>query len=314
MKQELKELEEKKYLKLLYNQKILNSLKVNILFFCINSKNDVWEYDYIHNDLLGNNYIVNDYFNDNYKNINRQIDILVYFCRDQKNYPWGHIPSYGEILNCVKIIKPKIIIQLSDEFHYENLQIHNELAEYCKLFLRQYHHPNYEYNENTVIIPLGYTNSCKKFNYDKEYECSFFGQIKSDRRELIDSFLLNFSNFIIGTKVSKEYMCEVYAKSFFVPCGRGNSSLNCFRIYEASMNKALPVIVGNQEEIYDTFRYEKNPPWIFSDTWNNATKICKELLNDDKKIKERIYDNYNWWNKRIDEIKVKINQTLLVNF
>jgi GR25 family glycosyltransferase involved in LPS biosynthesis len=303
--------EELQFQELCWRFDVKKSLK--ILFYCIDSKDKIWEYDFIHNDIIGNSFVKKDYFLSNYENINENFDILVYFCRDQNNYFWGHVPSYDEILNCVKKIKPKIIIQLSDEFNYEDLHKHNELGNYCQIFLRQYHHSNYEYTDNTIIMPLGYTNGCKKFNYDKEYDFSFFGEIKRDRRDLLLNFISRFSNFLTGTNISKEDMCKAYSKSYFVPCGRGNSSLNCFRLYESSMNNAIPVIVGDKEEIKNTFKYEESPPWITADTWENASIICQNLLNNNDKLQEKQKSVFDWWINRVTKIKKKVNQILITN-
>ena len=67
-------------------------------------------------------------------------------------------------------VKPKIIIQLSDEYKHENLEHHNDLSKYCDLMLRQYNHSEYRnlYFEtpisnykNLIHIPLGYLNDTK---------------------------------------------------------------------------------------------------------------------------------------------------------
>lgn len=198
----------------------------------------LWETDFFLNEILPEGdveYIKTEKIEDTQKTC----DVFVFSCR---------VHSFLNILSTIKRIKPKIIICLSDEFYQENNSIYNELGNECELFLRQYHHPNYTYTSNTLHIPLGYTNGCKVFNEQKRLKWSWFGEIKSDRIEMLNQFR-KFNPYLIGTSLSKELMCKSYSQSMFVPCGRGNSSLDCYRLYEASMNGAVPVIVGSNDEI-----------------------------------------------------------------
>ncbi len=281
---------------------------LNILFFGRKSNQEIAEYDFILNDILPKTTNKTSYFLslNEVRNINKKYDVLVYSCRDPNNYPWGYMPTYEDTLECVLKTQPKIIIQLSDEFYFEDLQLHNNLSNYCNLFLRQYHHTNYTYNQNTLHIPLGYTYDCKVYSSPKKYDWSFIGEIKSDRQEMIDTFS-RMSNHFISSNVSRDEMCKIYSQSFFVLCGRGNSSLNCFRQYEASMNGAIPVIVGSKEEIEYTFKYEQNPPWIFAETWEDAYEKCSNLLLDYEYLEELKEKVLEWWSCRLLQVKSKVN-------
>jgi len=248
----------------------------------------LWETDFLLNEIFQKRKVIHSF--------EEKTDVLAFCSRTH---------SYDEILSIIKKTKPKIIICLSDEFIDEDLSCFNELGNYCELFLRQYHHPNYTYTSNTIHIPLGYTNGCKTFKNPKELNWSFLGEVKTDRQEMINQFR-NIPKHFIGNKCSKELMSKIYSKSIFVPCGRGNSSLDCFRLYEASMNGATPVVVGSKEEIECTFKYEENPPWIFADTWKSAVEKCKYILKSE-------IDNLpllNWWNNRIQKIKTKVLEVL----
>lgn len=248
----------------------------------------LWETDFLLNDIFPKREISH--------NLEDAADVFIFASR-------AH--SYNEILSIVQKTKPKIIVCLSDELIAEDLQQFNQLGDYCELFLRQYHHPQYTYTPNTIHIPLGYTNGCKVFEEPKELNWSFLGEIKTDRQEMIDTFR-SIPKHFVGKSLSKDLMCKIYSKSIFVPCGRGNSSLDCFRLYEASMNGAIPVVVGCQDEIECTFKYEENPPWVFAETWDDALDKCKLIL-------ERPIDNtlvLNWWKNRIDRIKTKVLEVL----
>jgi hypothetical protein len=248
----------------------------------------LWESDFLLNEILPKGEVSH--------NLNESGEVFIFASR-------AH--SYNEILSIVEKSKPKIIICLSDELINENLWQFNQLGNYCDLFLRQYHHPQYTYTPNTIHIPLGYTNGCKVFKEPKELNWSFLGEIKADRKEMINTFQ-SISKHFVGKSISKELMCKIYSKSIFVPCGRGNSSLDCFRLYEASMNGSIPIVVGPKEEIECTFKYEENPPWVFANTWGEALYKCRLLL-------ESSIDNrpvLGWWKNRIERIKSKVLQVL----
>ncbi len=287
---------------------------IKILFFGRNHKDELCEYDFILNDIMPKNIDrqVSFLFLDDVRRIEETFDVLVYSCRDPNNYPWGYMPTYEEIYEVTLKIKPKIIIQLSDEFYYEDLQIHNNLGHHCELFLRQYHHKNYLYTMNTIHLPLGYCNEVCVPNdeiidvFDRQYNWAFVGEIKSDRNELIESFNL-IENGFYGSGLSKQEMSEIYSKSIFAPCGRGNSTLNCFRLFETTMLGCIPVVVGEESEINLTFMYEENPPWIASDTWENASKLCLELLKDKENLAEFQRKNISWWKTRVNRISDKID-------
>jgi len=298
-----------------YNWAFEKNKDIKVLFFGRNSREDVWEHDFILNDILPKDHFKRTHFLclDEVRNSSDTFDVFVYSCRDPNNYPWGYMPTYEETLECVVKSKPKIIIQLSDEFYYEDLQKHNSLANYCELFLRQYHHPNYQYTENTIQLPLAYCNdtpikdkSILKIN-DRDLFWSFIGNVKSDRLEMIDKFK-SIENHFISSSSSKEELIDVYTRSIFVPSGRGNSSLDCFRLYEASMCGAIPVVVGSSEEIQNTFAYKENPPWVFVESWDEAVEKCKDLLNDKNSLQKIQDDLLEWWSTGINNIKEEVNQ------
>lgn len=301
-----------------YNWAFEKNKDLNVLFFGRNSREDVWEYDFILNDILPKDYFKRTHFLslDEVRNSSDTFDVFVYSARNPNNYPWGYMPTYDESLECVLKTKPKIVIQLSDEFYYEDLHEHNNLANYCKLFLRQYHHPNYQYTENTIQLPLAYCNDTPIKEklilnvIDRDLDWSFVGNIKSDRLEMIDLFK-SIENHFVSSSLSKEEMIDFYARSIFVPSGRGNSSLDCFRLYEASMCGAIPVVVGSSEEIKNTFVYDETPPWIFAESWDEAVEKCKNLLDDKDNLQEIQNNLLDWWSNIIINIQDKVNRVFV---
>lgn len=259
----------------------------------------IWEKDFLLNEILPKGEVVEvpKYL---MEQLDSHYDVFIFSSR---------IHCFYDIKETIKKVKPKVIILLSDEFYQDNRWDYNMLGNYCELFLRHYHQQYYNYTPNTLHIPLGYTNGCKAFSLEKKYDWSFIGEIKKDREEMLNVFS-QLPNHFIGDKIKSEKMCEIYSQSTFVPCGRGNSSLDCFRLYEASMNVAIPVVVGSEEEIKCTFKYEENPPWIFADTWEEAFYKCKSLLNNRNQLKEQQQNLLNWWYNRISDIKSKVLEVL----
>lgn len=275
--------------------------QVNILF-CAWNRDEIWETDYIVDTIIPPGYIKL------YSHIppheilsltESNFDVFVYNCRNN---------TYDFILDCVKKIKPKVIIHLSDEYHFENLNYWNNLGNYCDLFLRQHHHPGFQYTSNTIQMPLGYCNDAGIL--DKEmipinkriFDWSFLGDMKHDRWEMVESFKSRMPSYYTGCFVAKDRMIDIYMQSVFVPNGRGNSSLNCFRLYEASMCGSIPVVVGDISEIEETFKYEESPPWLIFNSWEEASEKCCDFLQDKDFLIGKQKEIINWWENRISNI------------
>lgn len=288
---------------------------IKILFLDEN-KEKIWETDYIIDHLFKfdcNKISIFSTLNDlNDESI--EFDVLVFNCR--KN-------SLNDILSVVQKIRPKIIIQLSDEYKHENLNSYNILGNYCDLFLRQYHHSGYEYTKNTIHIPLGYCNDAgltfmnklpeemRGIKHPKErmYNWSWFGDIKQDRWDMLNLFS-NIPSHSYGTNTSKIEMIEKYLNTIFVPCGRGNSTLECYRLYEASMCGAIPCVVGSVQEIEETFKYMDSPPWIFGFDWNQVVGECNRLLKNPNQLYEMQVSVLKWWNEKNESIRKSILKVL----
>jgi FkbM family methyltransferase len=322
----------------------LKTPQVKVLFFGRENRDEVWEYDFILKEILPEKEKDVKFLSlEQVRNCDENFDVFVYSARCPNNYTWGYTPSYEDILESILKTNPKIIIQLSDEYKDEDLEHYNNLSNYCELFLRQYNHQEYRNNkfktnfrnDNIVYIPLGYGNNTpvgkisniplseKKYNWSfigkiKDWEFCFFDDKKqkwvsvSDRSEMIEIFKNNIQNFFFAQEgISKDDLIKIYSDSIFVPCGRGNSSLECFRNYEASMCGAIPIVVGPKEEIENTFKYEENPPWVFAESWDEAVEKCKDLLNDKDHLQEIQNNLLDWWSNRIRKIQDKVNEVFV---
>jgi hypothetical protein len=106
--------------------------------------------------------------------------------------------------------------------------------------------------------------------------------------------------------ISPSQMFDVYSNSIFVPSERGHHSLDCLRLYEASLSGAIPIVVGNIEEIKNTFMYEECPPWIFAESWEKAIEVCKKLLRDPTLLQKRQNTVLYWWYKRVQNLRTTL--------
>ena len=205
----------------------------------------------------------------------------------------------------------------------------------------------YEYPENSMQIPLGYVvnyinqniaGETKKIS-ERKYNFGFVGQIvkKQERREMLLQFLklsgvggrecvinslepfqrssLNLPENMNPWRVEKlqiqpRELYLLYEDCIFVPIGRGYISLDCFRIYEAVVAGAIPVIVGSESEINRTVDYNGNkPPFLFFRSWPEAAEKCLEMLNNIENLQKRQRNLFIWWKDIMDKIRQKILQT-----
>jgi hypothetical protein len=287
--------------------------------------NTPWEKQYIFQDLLNVDFLTYEniictnnnlnYSNvsswENLDNINDIINnnILIFTSnKKQEN-------SYQNILRISKFLKPIIIIHLSDELGTR--VSYQGLHEYTKLLLRQYYHSRYPHKSNIKCIPLGYMDGMLETNYmnlqlklptERKYKWSFIGSMKQDRKIMIDTMSL-ITPYYSG-RLDKIEMRNIYRDSIFVPNGRGYVNLNCFRLYEASLCGAIPIIVGSKNEIEPTFSQEENPPWLIFESWEEAQRECLELLKDMDNLNKLSEKNINWWRNRILKLRDLISKTI----
>jgi predicted O-methyltransferase YrrM len=287
-------------------------------------ENAAWEYDFIINDILQNiDKDVEKFNKNNFNSLLTRSDII-----ENNILVVNENCKLDDIINVVKYIKPVVIFYLSDESgESPNTNI---LDNYTKLLFRQHNHKHYNYSKNNHQLLLGYSTSFlngeksseikPKKMIDRKINCSFIGAGKSDRYHMANVFRNNMKNtnimFVENSwdinklPISPQKCFEIYNNSIFVLNGRGNCSLDCFRIYEAIVAGAIPVIVGSVEEITTTFNYNNNlPPFVYDDTWEKVVIKCNELLNNYEKLQQIQDDLLVWWNKQV----LFINELILKN-
>lgn len=284
-----------------------------------------WEEDYIKYDIFNSKYYncdISFIIIDN----KRPVNLLDKYINMKNIIILSIHGNYDFAINLIKLLKPITIFLFSDEVG--NNQKWLELQKYTKLFFRQYNHKHYNYAPNNYQIPLGYikyflssksllNTKIPKMN-ERMYSCSFVGTLKSDRREMCYLFNKNFNNTkIITTQTNwanpaqqtilPKDLFDIYSNSIFVINGRGNISLDCFRLYEAIISGAIPVIIGDINETDITFKYDNyKPKFVIGKDWNDAVILCKKLLNNNNEL-QKIQDyNTKWYKDKITIIQENI--------
>jgi hypothetical protein len=263
-----------------------------------------WEKDFILNELLPEGYELKIYEHSDVtiEPVDKLVIIFSSSCT-----------SIQRMKQICEYSKPTIVIQLSDEFG--RFPQYTELSKYCKLYARNYYHANYP-NVDALYIPLGYnSNMISQKSTDithipsssRTLAWSFIGEIRENRKTMISFFQrLNLGlPYCMKKGVCPSEMFSVYSHTIFVPSERGHVSLDCFRIYEACVAGAIPVVVGNPHELASTFAKEENPPWIFANNWRNAVMICLTLFRNRPQLDQKQQEVIQWWKKRVQSVQSK---------
>jgi GR25 family glycosyltransferase involved in LPS biosynthesis len=262
-----------------------------------------------------------------------EMDYFIEVLTDFKIIYYDHLPqSINGILvvtflsryniEDIKKLNPVCLVVLSDEV--ADLEDWNHQG--LKIF-RQYCSPT----KNYIQIPCTYAKGMlggkkstemkvKKIK-DREYGFSFIGQFKSDREHMCEIFSSHFKKSIVKSGfnnwninqqvVSPPEMFKIYTNSIFVPVGRGNYILDCSRICEAVIAGAIPVLVGSETEIKNAFDFNNHfPPFIYSDTWENALETCKNYTTEQlQNIQDKLIV---WWKEHTYFVKSEFLKLLKV--
>lgn len=277
--------------------------------------NASWEKDYIKELFIHCNYDIISLNNLKIEDELINNNILVFS---------SNVYTFQQIKNLSLIIKPLIIVHLSDEAG--NRPEYTDLASCTKLLLHQYHFNHYPYNNynNIIQIPLGYMtnmfNNENRLNFklkpllERKYKWSFIGNIKQDRAEIIYKFSNKFNENFTGNNISPQRMFEIYNDSVFIPNGKGNCVIDCFRIYEAIFSGSIPIIVCEEDEFNERFHFNNDiPPFIFEKTWDDAVNKCDYLLNNIEELENIKQTNYEWLKNKIESIQKNISSVLIIS-
>lgn len=221
-----------------------------------------------------------------------------------------------------KRVEPRCVFLLSDERTTHNLAA---WPPGLKVF--------YQYGRKSppgnMQIPLGYVSGflserkIKPIAKRKDI-FGFVGQLKirPERTETLACFIKKFGDagYVNSSRgqleenlnlwkidkltINPQKMFKLYNNTIFVLVGRGDTSLDCFRIYEAILAGAIPVVVGHKEEQLQDFDYNGDPlPLLFFESNEDAVQGCAKLLKDKPLLQDRQRELMEWWRNKIAKIR-----------
>lgn len=300
-----------------------------------------WEHDYLTKDLFPEprflHMAVSNYTSSNISDL-PEPKILVYNIENS-----GEDAKYQVVQDLITKYKITILVHTSDEFqgwskkykYGEGIEVYYMvpfvLREFSVFPYQSYDFPR----SNVVQLPLGYISKFLSFrdnndsskNYtltsieaslnsleisssSRQYLWTFIGEVRAhkDRRYAIEVFsswkphFVEYQNYIHPTSVR-----EIYYESKFVIVGRGHVNLDCFKIYEATIAGAIPIVVGPEDELNKVFQFEGDFPggFLFASSYEEALLKCQNMTDND--IDELRKINVNWYIQRIQSIQRKID-------
>jgi hypothetical protein len=151
---------------------------------------------------------------------------------------------------------------------------------------------------------------------DKKYIWCFMGQTKDrpTRQKMLEElrkvsgeyFEHQTSSWSSNENLSTEEYRSIIEDSIFVPCARGNESVDTFRLYEALELGAIPIV---ERDDYWRNLFGDHPLITTSSEW----KISRDLdaLSEDKEwIKNHRLRIQNWWKSYKSHLKSRINRVV----
>lgn len=123
--------------------------------------------------------------------------------------------------------------------------------------------------------------------------------------------LLPGPHFLGDANISARDMAATLRHTLFAPGGRGHAVLDTTRLLDASACGAIPVVVGSDSELANTFKHYHNPPWLLSQSWSHARQEMQKLLAMPPQV---LIDRRNkvllWWRDIVLSIRHNISDAL----
>jgi lipopolysaccharide biosynthesis glycosyltransferase len=150
----------------------------------------------------------------------------------------------------------------------------------------------------------------------KKYTWCFAGQIhkQGDREKMIESLKKCNGEYHIhvaegwqsGDSLSTQEYKKILEQSIFVPCPRGNTSVDTFRLYESLEVGAIPIV--EKDDYWRNLLGEH--PLIETASWNNISNDINILLENSEWVVEHSKRVQSWWNEYKKQLKQKISNII----
>lgn len=208
------------------------------------------------------------------------------------------------------------LIHLSDEWDRDSVEHYSQV----KIVLRNYYK---DINSNVLSFPLGWMrtfpyNIKPKSIQERKLIWSFSGHIdKTTRPEMVKWISTitpgkgyfkrcgeNWGSFD-GHALNPTQLAELYNDSYFVPCPRGNHSIDSLRVCEALQAGAIPIV---ERDAYWQKLYGNNMPLLEIDHWNQSPELIYTLIKDLDKLEELRNNIYTWWIAYCTNLKKTIKE------
>lgn len=110
-----------------------------------------------------------------------------------------------------------------------------------------------------------------------------------------------------GDSLSTQDYKKILEQSIFVPCPRGNSSPDTFRLYETIEAGSIPIV--ERDEYWNSLFGDDHPLIQVSD-WNKAVNDIIALSEETEWQKEYSQKLASWWDTQKTTLKQKIKTTI----
>ncbi|AYV86764.1 MAG: hypothetical protein Sylvanvirus8_20 [Sylvanvirus sp.] len=251
--------------------------------------------------------------------------------------------SLQVILKLVKILKPRVIIHLSDSGGLRPEFV--ILSQYTRLLLRHYYFNHYRLNNrlsNVIHIPLGYMSSmfpsrqplyrlAFKSASERTFTYCSVGIPKVAMEEALNAFKNVFVDttrypFQLIEHASIEDASIHYQNSIFVLFSKQEGVLThileSFALYESMFCGAIPVVLASKQEL-ETYCGSQGsqeiqgkegmlisiPPIVYASSWTEAASTCQTFLSTHSYC-ERQKEVHTWLKTTLERIQSQIVSSL----
>ena len=228
-------------------------------------------------------------------------------------YSGGDIEHQKKVKEITKSYNLYLLIHLSDETLQHDLIFYSK----AKKIIRNFYNPRLQAN-NIMTVPVGYKNQherdkvkSKAIN-SRKYKWSFVGTMKNDRDRMVKKLKKLEPNFVHITEhfFSEDHLGPVEYKkiiqdSIFVPCPRGYSNFESFRILESLENYSIPIF--KRELFFDHLKYlYGNHIFLTSYTWRGVSKKIDFFLKDHISLENYFNNLMDWYEEYNEALSIKI--------
>jgi len=277
-----------------------------VKYFLLNLNNHSnFESSYIKNKLLKKVEFIEINFKEikNYE-INNNLIVI---------YSGGDTEHQIKVKEITKSYNLYLLIHLSDETLQHDLIFYSK----AKKIIRNFYNPRLQAN-NIMTVPVGYKNQherdkvkSKAIN-SRKYKWSFVGTMKNDRdrmvkklKKLEPNFLHITENFFSEDHLGPVEYKKIVQDSIFVPCPRGYSNFESFRILESLENYSIPIF--KRELFFDHLKpLYGNHIFLTSYTWRGVSKKVDFFLNDHLSLENYFNNLMNWYEDYNETLSIKI--------